>query len=252
MTKDSSVQEFWDRVAADWDIQVGDDGDSNRRLNSDPCLWRLAGDVRGLTVLDAGCGTGYLSAKLREKGAIVTGIDFSLAMIEIARRKRPGVTFHVDSCSKLETQPPGHFDLIIANYVLMDVEDLRGCVRAFHRVLKPGGIAVVIFSHPCFPQGKSTDADGIGVSYEWNYNYFEESRRVDPPWGHFTSEFIWFHRPLSTYWSEFTLAGFEVLDLDEPKLEEERFHLAANEKQLHKSRSRPYSIAFRLKKTSGP
>ena len=36
-------------------------------MNSDPVLWELAGDVRGLAVLDAGCGTGYLSGKLRDK-----------------------------------------------------------------------------------------------------------------------------------------------------------------------------------------
>ena len=251
MSTNTSVEEFWDRVAADWDIQVGDDGDNNRRLNSDPCLWRLVGDVRDRIVLDAGCGTGYLSAKLQEKGAVVTGVDLSPAMIEIARRKRPGITFHVDSCSKLETQPAENFDLVVANYVLMDVEDLRGAVRAFHRVLKPDGIAVVIFSHPCFPQGKSNDADGIGVTYEWDFNYFEESRRVDPPWGHFTSEFIWFHRPVSTYWKEFASAGFDVLDLEEPRLEEERFHLVASERQLNRSRSRPYSIAFKLRKRVG-
>ena len=38
-----------------------DEGDGNRILNSDPVLWAFAGDVDGLTVLDAGCGTGYLS-----------------------------------------------------------------------------------------------------------------------------------------------------------------------------------------------
>lgn len=56
------VREFWNDVADDWRIQVGDDGDFNRRLNSDPVLWRFAGEVNGLTVLDAGCGTGYLSS----------------------------------------------------------------------------------------------------------------------------------------------------------------------------------------------
>jgi len=50
------VREFWNRVADDWQIQVGSVGDVNRRLNSDPVLWKFAGDVRGLRVLDAGCG----------------------------------------------------------------------------------------------------------------------------------------------------------------------------------------------------
>jgi 2-polyprenyl-3-methyl-5-hydroxy-6-metoxy-1,4-benzoquinol methylase len=72
------VREFWNRVADDWEIQVGDEGDSNRRLNSDPVLWQLAGDVRGMDVLDVGCGTGYLSRKLKDRGADVTGIDLSV------------------------------------------------------------------------------------------------------------------------------------------------------------------------------
>ena len=57
----------WNLLADDWRIQVGDEGDSNRRLNSDPVLWEFVGGVCGLAVLDAGCGTGYLSRKLRER-----------------------------------------------------------------------------------------------------------------------------------------------------------------------------------------
>jgi hypothetical protein len=49
---------LWNRVADDWRIQVGEDGDGNRILNSNPVLWQFAGNVNGLIVLDAGCGTG--------------------------------------------------------------------------------------------------------------------------------------------------------------------------------------------------
>ena len=52
------TRDFWNRVADDWQIQVGDDGDGNRRLNSDPVLWKFAGDVNGLTVLDAAAAQG--------------------------------------------------------------------------------------------------------------------------------------------------------------------------------------------------
>jgi hypothetical protein len=61
---DEEVREFWNRVADDWDIQVGDDGDSNRRLNSDPTLWKFVGNVQGLRCLGkyvSGCsGRGSL------------------------------------------------------------------------------------------------------------------------------------------------------------------------------------------------
>ncbi|MES2788248.1 MAG: class I SAM-dependent methyltransferase [Planctomycetota bacterium] len=243
------TRDFWDRVASDWKIQVGDEGDENRRLNSDPVLWNFAGDVRGFAVLDAGCGTGYLSGKLRERGAHVTGVDFSEKMIAIARAQYPDMEFHVDSCEQLVTLANDRFDLVVANYVLMDVPDLGAAVRAFHRVLKVDGVAVLVLSHPCFPQGRATaSGDGEGVRYDWDFSYFESQKFVDPPWGHFTSDFIWFHRPLSEYWKVFKAAGFQVVDFEEPRLGADRSHLAPNEKRQRHNQTRPISVAFKLQK----
>jgi ubiquinone/menaquinone biosynthesis C-methylase UbiE len=250
---DDEVRKFWNRVAADWEIQVGDDGDSNRILNSDPVLWQFLGDVKDLVVLDAGCGTGYLSRKLAAKGAVVTGIDLSEKMIEIARTKSvkiaQSIDFIVDSCSKLEKVTGNYFDVVVTNYVLMDVPDLQGTMIAFNRVLKVNGRAILIFSHPCFPQGRATVLeDSTEVSYTWNFSYFEQKQCVDPPWGHFNSEFIWFHRPLSDYWKAFKSSGFEIVDFEEPRIAEERVHLAENERKLRNSKIRPYSVAFQLQK----
>jgi ubiquinone/menaquinone biosynthesis C-methylase UbiE len=239
----------WNRHADDWRAQVGDDGDSNRRLNSDPVLWQFAGDVSGLAVLDAGCGTGYLSRKLRDQGALVTGVDFAERMIEIARADHPGIDFRVDSCTELATCDDATFDLLIANYVLMDTPDLEAAMRAFARVLKPGGSAVLVFSHPCFPQGTATvSEDGREVWYRWDFPYFEPRKCIDPPWGHFKDEFLWFHRPLSDYWKAFTAAGFAVVGFEEPRVSEDRYHLAESEKKLRNSKTRPYSVAFKLQK----
>jgi ubiquinone/menaquinone biosynthesis C-methylase UbiE len=244
------VREFWNRVADDWQIQVGTDGDVNRRLNSDPVLWKFAGDVRGRKVLDAGCGTGYLSIQLAGRGALVTGIDLAERMIAIARRTDPAADFRVDSCSELSTVGDAEFDLIVTNYVLMDTPDLHGTMKAFHRVLKPGGVAVLVFSHPCFPAGRSTvSTDRDDVTYVWDSPYFKTRKQVDPPWGHFRSDFIWFHRPLSDYWKAFVESGFAVLDFEEPRVTEDRYHLVETEAALRKSLSCPYSVAFKLTKT---
>ncbi len=243
------TRDLWNRVADDWRIQVGEDGDGNRLLNSDPVLWAFAGDVNGLTVLDAGCGTGYLSKKLQDHGARVTGIDFSERMIAIARAHNPAIDFRVDSCSTLATIADASFDLVIANYVLMDTPDLPGTIQAFHRVLKPNGVAVLIFSHPCFPQERATvSEDGEEIRYDWNFPYFEQRKCLDPPWAHFTAEFIWFHRPLSDYWKAFLESGFVVADFEEPRLTADRFHLAKTTRQLKNAQTRPYSVAFKLRK----
>lgn len=239
------IRTFWDRLAEDWNQHVGTHGDANRILNSDPVLWKMAGDVRDLDVLDAGCGTGYLSAQLREKGARVVGVDLSDQMIRIARSQTPDIDFRVDSVNELRTISGAQFDLVISNYVLMDTPDLDGTLRNFARVLRPFGSAIAVFSHPCFPQGRFTQ-NGRGATYSWDFPYFEQCKRVDPPWGRFRSEFIWFHRPLSDYWKAFHRAGFRVAEFDEPHVTPERYHLASNPKKLANSQQRPYSVAFRL------
>ena len=242
------VRDFWNGIASDWQIQVGDDGDANRRLNSDPVLWDFAGEVEGRDVLDAGCGTGYLSRKLVERGARVVGVDLSKEMIEIARARGPEIDFRVDSVTALCSVDDREFDLVVANYVLMDVPHLQDAVDAIHRVLREGGRAVVVFSHPCFPQGERTDGPEREAIFTWTRSYFEPQRIVEPPWAHFTSHFIWFHRPLSDYWKAFTAAGFAVTRFEEPRITSERYHMAASDGELERSRTRPYSVAFELVK----
>jgi len=185
-----------------------------------------------------------LSRQLRDRGAIVTGVDLSERMIQMACKGRggEGIQFRLDSCSTLATIESASFDLAVANYVLMDTPDLDAAMRSFCRVLVPDGVAVVVFSHPCFPQGRARRAsDGP---------YFEPRRREDPPWGHFRRNFVWFHRPLSDYWKAFRRAGFAVEEFEEPRLQPAQEHLAPTDSALQKSKVRAYSVAFKLRRVS--
>lgn len=248
---EDEVRTFWNEVAEGWRVQVGEDGDVNRRFNSDPVVWHLLGDVNGRRVLDAGCGTGYLTKKLHERGATAVGVDLSNEMIRLAGAAYPELAFRVDSISILGSIDDASVDLVVANYVLMDTPDLRGAVESFHRVLSPGGAAVVVFSHPCFPQGRRfEDADGECVHYTWDFPYFQHRRCIDPPWGHFEREFIWFHRPLSDYWKAFTDAGFSVERFEEPRITPDLLGSVASQRVRRKLATRPYSVAFRLRKGS--
>jgi hypothetical protein len=108
---------------------------------------------------------------------------------------------------------------------------------------------VLVFSHPCFPQGNATvSEDGREVSYRWDFPYFEPTKCTGPPWAHFKDEFLWFHRPLSDYWKAFVAAGCAVVGFEEPRVTEGRYHLAENEKKLRNSKTRPFSVAFKLRK----
>ena len=242
------VRDFCNGIAADWRIQVVAHGDANLCVSSDPVLWAWDGDVAVRDVLDAGCGTGYLTRKLAEKGARVVAVDRSDGMIRIASDLAPDLDFRVDSVSELRAVDDDSFDLIVSNYVLMDVPYLDETIRSFHRVLRPGGRALVVFSHPCFPQGARTDGPAGEATFTWSDSYFERHKIVEAPWAHFTSDFIWFHRPLSDYWKAFTGPGFQVTRFEEPRIGPERYHEAASDREVERSRTRPYSVAFELTK----
>lgn len=243
---DDSVFQQWNERASAWDKWVGVEGDRNRRENSDPVIWRWLGTVDGLEILDAGCGTGYLSIQMAEKGAKVTGIDFAPKMVEIAmnRAKEAGVEarFTVDSASVLKTQKNGLFDCIVSNYVLMDLPDLTGASEAFFRALKPGGLAIVVINHPCFMVQGGPKKSDEGVRYDWTQPYFDGSL-YEERWGPFQQPFTSFHRPLSEYWRAFQQSGFVVADFAEPVAPRKEKGPKNN-----KHRWIPNSVAFCLKK----
>ena len=84
----------------------------------------LAGDVNGRRVLDVGCGSGPLSAALRERGAIVTGLDSSPAMVELAGRRR-GEDTRLPVADLSEPLPfaDGAFDDVAVSSVLHHLRD---------------------------------------------------------------------------------------------------------------------------------
>src|SRR5689334_22156508 len=92
-----------------------------------PHFLRLLGDVSGLTVLDAGCGQGYLSRILASRGAHVTGIDLSPNLIRMAREQDSDhqITYQIaDLCQSLPEYSQ-HFDLAASHFVLDDVYDYK-------------------------------------------------------------------------------------------------------------------------------
>jgi len=246
---DDEVRESWNRKASEWHAHVGRDGDSNRRLNSDPVLWRMLGDVRGLRVLDAGCGTGYLTAQLARSGARVVAIDIAPAMIEIARANVADVGGQVDvrldDGQTLATVADASIDRVVSNYVLMDLPDHEAALRAIARVLVPGGWAVAVFLHPCFDVPDGPERTGTGIRYAWPRPYADRWG-FRCTWGPFSSDFIAFHRPLADWWRAIRAAGLVVDDFDEPMVAIDRADVPAEE--IAKARWTSWSVAFRLRR----
>jgi ubiquinone/menaquinone biosynthesis C-methylase UbiE len=105
-----------------------------------------AGDVAGLRVLELGCGDGGLSLALLERGAELTAIDISPAMVALAEaraaRFAPGAAARfVVTEAEATGLDAGAFDLVVGKWVLHHV-DLARAADEIARVLRPGGRGV--------------------------------------------------------------------------------------------------------------
>jgi SAM-dependent methyltransferase len=174
-----------------------------------PAILDLAGDVAGRRILDAGCGSGPLFAELRDRGALVTGIDSSAAMLELARQ-RLGVSadLHLADLSSPLPFADGAFDDVIASLVLHYLEDWTAPLAELRRVLTPGGRLIASVDHPFSSQLQaSPGADYFATrnwSFEWTFG------------GHSALMSFW-HRPLHAMTDAFTAAGFRISVISEPQ-----------------------------------
>lgn len=249
------VKSVWNQKAQQWEDFVGLNGekDLNRKYQSDPVLWKFIGSVKNKVVLDAGCGSGYLSSKLAKLGATrVIGLDLSEEMINLANKNyghENNLEFAVEDLEKLESIPEKSIDLIVSNYVLMDTPDLVAVVKAFKRVLKKDGKIVFAILHPCFPLAlRKLDETLKSAVYNWSSSYFEESKMIVAPFSNeFNSDFITFHRTISYYFDVFLKQSFNLINIEEPRIHESL--KSSLEPTLYELfRDHPISIIFSFQK----
>ncbi len=187
-------------------------GDFAKRHLLNPALLRLLGEVRGRRVLDAGCGNGYFSRMLAERGAHVVGVEPTDAMVAFARDKEAelgkGVTYVQADLTRLpDLGAP--FDAVVCSMVLMAIPDWQSAMRAGVECLRPGGLFVFALVHPAFEELWTTWRDH-GEYRVWRYLEEYEITGPDAPD---------FHRPISAYLNELALLGCRLREVVEPGLD---------------------------------
>lgn len=225
MTTDEAIQR-WDQHAEIFTENYDEHGGVHREVLLNPAIFSLIEQTSGVSILDAGCGEGYLSRILAKQGANITGIDYSKKMLEIAKRKTPtelGIQFFHGNCEKLDNLESGTFDLIVSNMVIQDLADFEAAFSEMYRLLKEGGYYIYSILHPCFVTPESGwIRDENGNKTHWKIdNYFYEGVYEQQIPADSDEKIVYYHRTLTSYFKAIQRAGFSVEALVEPKPSQE-------------------------------
>ena len=209
---------------AKWDVDAAEYKDWGRRnwAQAEPTwgIWgvaesqlRLLPEVRGLDVIELGCGTGYVSAWLKRRGARVVGIDTSRAQLTNARlnQREFGLDFPLIHGNAEEVPlAAGTFDLAISEYGACLWCDPYRWIPEAARLLRPGGRLIFLTNSTlAILCGPDYEADGPATE-QLLHDYFGMHRFEWPD-----DPGIEFHLGYGDWIRLLRSNGFDVEDLVE-------------------------------------
>jgi SAM-dependent methyltransferase len=210
---------YWDEYAPQW-VASGE-----RAWAQDEPTWGCWGipnrelpllpdDLSGQRAIELGCGTGYVAAWMRRRGATVHAIDNSEQQLATARRLTEmhgldGIDWVHGDAERVD-QPDGSFDLAISEYGAAIWCDPHAWIPEARRLLRPGGRLVFLGNHPLATICMPVAGDGpTGYTLERDYfglGRMDWTEAVDEPGG------IEFNLTISAWLALFRTTGFDVVD----------------------------------------
>ena len=208
----------WDTYAQLYNRDIGLTGDSLHQKLIDPLIFSFLGEFVNKTILDAGCGNGYLLTKLAEQAQSVTGADQSKELLKFARKNiAQSKNVKLVEVDLLDPLPFEHaqFDIVIANMVLQYLPQLETFALVAYDVIKRNGQLIVIIDHPAhtlFLRAQELAGKPSG-KFLTSAGYFTQGKRLKKSlWNNATLEY--YHRPLKEYINVFS-SKFKLQKLEE-------------------------------------
>jgi SAM-dependent methyltransferase len=186
----------------------------------------------------------------------MTAVEQSERFVEIATRRETsehlGIDYRLGSATSMPLIADATFDKVVANYVLMDIRNYAAVVRESFRVLKRGGVFVVVICHPCFSCGPggweapTPDSPRLEDRFAFRVDEYFVRGPIVGVWGNF-DPVTGFHRPIRDYWETFASAGFRIDGFEEPSITE-RGRRELSPSRVAYAQRITYSCIFRLTK----
>ncbi len=217
LLSDAEIINAWHANATPWTTAVRSGDIESRRLVTDGAILDAVLSQSPQSVLDLGCGEGWLARALSFRGIRVIGIDVVPELIEQAQSAGGG-DFRVASYEDVAAGKLGVVtDAVVCNFSLIGKESVDGIIASAKSMLRPGGAFIVQTLHPLIACGDQPYTDG------WRPG----------SWAGFSDDFVrpapWYFRTLETWIRLFEQSGLDLREVREP---------------LHPNTGKPASILF--------
>ena len=201
---DAKIVDSWHHNAAPWTAAVREGRIESRSLVTNRAIIETVLRRSPTSVLDIGCGEGWLVRELAAHGIRAIGVDVVPELIEQATRAGGG-EFRVAS---YESIAEGHLhltvDVAVANFALLGKDSVNNLIRQAPALLTRGGALIVQTLHPVVATGDLSYEDG------WRSG----------SWAGFSPDFTdpapWYFRTLESWVGLFAESGFRLSELREP------------------------------------
>jgi SAM-dependent methyltransferase len=245
MMNRKDLKREWIERSPAWIKEAREGRNPTRNGLLDLSMLEACAGLKGLKILDCGCGEGRFARILVERGAgYVLGLDLCEPMIEAAKalqsEREAYQVADVQNLAFIENQT---FDLAVSYLNQCDLPDFNVNNREVFRVLRQGGRFIIANLHPMRSAvgGWQMTPDGKKQHVILD-NYFDEGERH---WKMMGIALTNFHRSLSTYICGFLDAGFNIEGIVEPTVTQEHLRLYP---ELDDELRVPNFIIYKLRK----
>ncbi|WP_017461093.1 class I SAM-dependent methyltransferase [Dyella ginsengisoli] len=216
---EEAILRVWHDSAAPWSRAVREGRIASRRRVTDAAVLAAIHARAPRSVIDLGCGEGWLSRALAGQGIDVLGVDMVPALVDAASTAGAGRYRVMDYAAVAAGGLGERADLVVCNFSLLGDASVDALLRGMPALLAPGGALVIQTLHPWSAGGEAPYRDGWR---EGSWAGCGEGFGAAAPW---------YFRTLAGWQRSFRLAGLALCEVAEP---------------LDPETGRPASILFTL------
>ena len=206
MNKEQEIIQSWQANAGNWIRIIETDGIQSRKIATNKAIIDIVSAHQPASVLDIGCGEGWLARELAQRNMTVTGVDAIPELIAKAKEKVKGdfVVASYKDIAEHTTSLKGPFDAIVINFALIGKESTEDLLKALPAYLSPGGHLFIQTLHP-HSRKQMDDYESGWKPGSW-----------DGLGDQFTQPYQWYFRTLEDWLQLLNISGFAKIYFTEP------------------------------------